>query len=53
METVSGGWEAPFPDAMLFSCTSGLVMLDLDPASRRSGEPGIPPSVGQPLLRLQ
>lgn len=28
-------------------------MSDIDPASRRSGEPGITASVCQPLLRLQ
>lgn len=32
---------------------SVMVMPNVDPASRRSGEPGITPSVRQPILRLQ
>lgn len=36
------------PDVMLLFCVS-----DFNPASRRSGEPDIPPSVRQPVLRLQ
>lgn len=33
--------------------SSTLVMSDIDPASRRSGESGDTPSVCQPVLRLQ
>lgn len=32
---------------------STLVMSDIDPASRRSGESGDTPSVCQPILRLE
>lgn len=39
-------WHVVFP-------VSVLIVSDIDPASRRSGEPGIAPSVCQPLLRLQ
>lgn len=41
------------PDGVSLLLHLLLIIFDVDPASRRSGEPGVPSSVRQPLLRLQ